>query len=357
MSATAEQIHNPAAPPVATPEPAAPAAPVAAVPDRRATLAAAFDKKEAPAAVASAPPPVAAPPVKAEAKPDATPRGPDGKFVPKSADAAPAPVTTPEPAPVQSKQWKLPKSWKHDIEPVFSKLASNPEFEPLLAEIERREADVEKGFAKYHEKAEFADTIQQAMQPFMATIQSLGVQPHVAVQHLLAADHMLRYGTPGEKARALQNLSQQYNIDLAGLQEVAAANPPPPPELVAVRSELQQLKAQQQRAAVEAVTREVQAFATGKEHFADVETDMAKLISSGVAADLDAAYDMACWARPDVREKMVAKQREQAQADTRAAEQKAQAAAVSVAGAPVASASGSPSPKDRRALIASLMDK
>lgn len=358
MSVPAEQIQpaNPAADPAPAPASApAPAAPA----DRRAALSAALDARSAPAESAPAKAPPGAAPGASAPKPAEQPRASDGKFAPKSeAPAAPAaPVTDAAPAEPAKPARKMPASWKRDLEPVFGKLAQNDEFAAVLDEIERRESDYHRGIEQYKGAAEFAREMQAAIRPFEATMASINMAPQQAVRELLALDHTLRYGSPGDRARVVQSIAQRYSIDLKALETEAAAHPPAPPALTAIEQKLAAIENAQRRTQVEAINREIAAFAQGKEFFDEVNDDMAALIQAGRAADLNTAYEMAVWARPETREKLLAKQRAEAQAEARKAEAAAQSAASSVAGAPSGASSAAASPKDRRALIASLMDR
>jgi hypothetical protein len=77
--------------------------------------------------------------------------------------------------------------------------------------------------------------------------------------------------------------------------------------------------------------------------FEDVKPEMAALLKEGRAADMQEAYDMACWARPDIRPLLLQAQQKQEQEVKRSKVQKARSAAVSVAGSPSgSSARGNP---------------
>lgn len=259
-------------------------------------------------------------------------------------------LETPEPP----KARKYPSSWKPDFEPLYRRVEGDPELSKLLDEIDRRESDYHKGHEPLRQKAALAEEFEQAIAPFQQTLQGLGVAPAQAVQALFAADHRLRYGSPQEKRTAFDQLAQMYGVNLS------EAAPASDPALDAVMREMQMLRAQQaqfyyqqQAASQQAVNSEIAEFAKGKDDFDAVREDMAALIQAGRAETLQDAYDMARWARPEIRQTLLEQQVKAAEEKRRkeAQEQatRAKAAAVQVRGAPVVG--GSPLPKDRRSQI------
>lgn len=309
--------------------------------DRRAALEAAFNAKETPAEPE-------------EAKPSRS-RDEQGRFAQEQREEA---------KPVEEKPArKYPSSWKPEAKPLFERIAGDPELQLIADEIERREADFHKGIESYKTKAQFADAMQQAVAPFEATIRAYGVSPDVAVQHLLAADHRLRYGAPHEKAALFQQLAHNYGIDLGNLPQPAQVDP----QYAALQTELQQLKAMQhqwmlsqQQAQTQSIMSDIERFAQGKSHFDAVYEDMAALLQAGRAESLDQAYEMAIWARPDIRSGLLEQQmKEQEEAKRKEAAQRAaaaKAAAVQVHGAPTGG-SVNPPTSDRRAQIAAAFDR
>jgi hypothetical protein len=76
-----------------------------------------------------------------------------------------------------------------------------------------------------------------------------------------------------------------------------------------VLSELTTLKqqlAQREQASVEA---ELKAFQSANPHFDAVREDMGRMIQAGIVNTLQDAYDRAIWARPDIRQRILADQR------------------------------------------------
>ena len=120
-----------------------------------------------------------------------------------------APIAEVKAEPLTEPLVQAPNTWKKDVAEKWSTLP--PE---VQSEISRREADFHKGIEQYKEKASLADEFNQALQPYMATLQSTGMRPSQAIQSLLQSDHVLRYGTPSQKSAAIKSLASYYNLDL-----------------------------------------------------------------------------------------------------------------------------------------------
>ena len=299
--------------------------------DLRASLEAAFEQGEEPAA---------------EVKPEGDkPRDEHGKFVAAEkageGDAKPdatAPVVTPPeitpPNVPAAPDRRAPSSWKPDAQAAFNALPPN-----IQDEVLRRETDYHKGIEGYKTHAQTAQAFERAVQPYMQTIQQLGVDAPTAVAQLLKADHTLRYADPATKVQFFSQLAQQYGIDLTQV-----ANPPAVDPQVAhlqqqvqrQQQEMQRLVSDQAQQQQTAVLSQIERFAAepNHPHFSEVRDEMALLLQSGKAQDLQSAYDTAVWMRGDIRQSLIEQQRAEAQkkATEQAQHQKAKAAAVSVKG-------------------------
>jgi len=318
-------------------QPGGEALPEAPEVDRRSAIAAALDKAET----------IEAP---AEATDD-RPRDEAGRFAPKE-----APVEAQEPSEPKP-QRKYPSSWKRELEPVYRRLEADPELAAVLDEVERREGDFHKGVEQYKSKAQFAEAMEKAISPYMATIQSMGASPDYAVQSLLAADHRLRYGTPTDKAQAMQQLAQFYGIDLGAVPQQAQTDPTIDAlqrELYQLRHQVQQQFQQHEQVSEAQILSDIDAFKADKPHFETVRKAMAAMIQAGEAANLQEAYDKAVWAHPEIRTSLIEQQRKADEAKRKEEAQRAAAAAksaaVQVRGAPTAGG-GNPSVTDRRAMV------
>lgn len=304
------------------------------VTDRRAALAAAFDR----------------------------PRDEQGRFASKEEKDWPEEVKDDQPAePVEEQP---PQITDEDLQKLGLRKEEFDHFRTPAAyeAAKRRLEEATKGYEKLQTDAQFGGSMRNALQPYMATIQSMGVEPTVAIQHLLAADHALRYGNPGQKRQLLNRLAQSYGVPLEGMEQGEERDPyisRLEQELHELRTQTQQLMTGMQTQSMSAVTSEIEAFAQSHEHFDAVREQMAALLDAGLAENLDEAYNKALRIHPEISAQIDAQQREEAEKKRREeATRKAQAAkqaAVSVRGAPVADRPA-PSPQDRRAQIAAAFD-
>jgi hypothetical protein len=265
-------------------------------------------------------------------------RDESGKFAKVEAKEPPQDAVIPD-VPVK----RAPSSWKKETQAEWEKLPAHVQDDVL-----RRESDFHKGIETYKQAAARAQAYDQVIAPYQQTLQKMGVAPEAAIGALFKADHILRNSAPHEKAQYFAQLAQEYGIQLDQVQ-----NPPQvDPAYQHVLNELQNLKASQQQdlytrqqAEQAQLNSQIASFAEGKEHFDAVREDMAALLQAGRAKDLDAAYDMAIWARPDLRSGLLQQQTRAAEEKARAEVQKAkaQSASVSVRGSsPVSGQTATP---------------
>jgi hypothetical protein len=224
-----------------------------------------------------------------------------------------------------------PQSWTAVAKAKWNEIPAE-----VRAEISKRESDVHRQFTRIDEERQFARQMQQTLAPFAETIRAEGGNVHEIIQNVLNTARALRTADPQVKGQMLLNVARQYGADLqAAAQQQAAV----PPHVVQMQSELHQLRnyvqqqqasqQQQQAAAQQAeqarVESEIETFRSDPKHphFDTVRGVMAALIQSGEAANLDTAYSMAVYARPDIRNSLLAEQTAQANAAV-AVQQKAQ---------------------------------
>lgn len=309
--------------------------------DLRSVLESAIDKVDAPAETA---------PVEATEEKPTRARDEAGRFTPaelaqqaadKAAEIAPA---------VEAK--RAPSSWKKDAAAEFDKLPAHVQDEVL-----RRETDFHKGIEGFKQHADLGRSMERALQPYMQTIQQLGLAPDQAVGALLKADAALRSPDPMHRAQYLAEMAQRYGIDLGTLAQVPQRDPYTfqlEQRLAQIQQQQEQFQQSQQEQQREALNSELQAFAATAEHFEAVKEDMAALLQAGRATDLKDAYDKAVYANPQTRQSLLEQQRAEAlkQAQTQALNARAKAASVSVKGSSPASGSGA-APTNLRAALES----
>lgn len=214
--------------------------------------------------------------------------------------------------------------------------------------ISDREAEVHKGFTRMDEERQFAKTMRETIAPYSAMIQAEGGDAPGAVKALLNTAYILRAGSPQQKVMALQSIATQYGITPEHVQQAQRMQGQPvDPRIANLEQQIQQLTQSRQQEEQQRVQQfqtqiqtEIAAFAAspGHEHYEQVKPHMAALLKAELAKDMQDAYDQAVWARPDLRQQVLAAQQQTAQqaqvtqAQARAAA--AKRAAGSVAGSP-----------------------
>lgn len=298
-------------------------------------------------------------PTEPAAAPAAQPRDEAGRYAAKTQEApdpAPRPDSSAEaaPPPPVASQDLPPRSLKGAIKERWGAL--DPD---VKAELWRRERDAINGINTYKARAEVGDRWTAVVQPYEAEIRQAGATPEQAVSELFKTHKMLMTADPQTKLQKFHQLARQYGVDLSQRPQPIDEN------YRSLQNEIQSLKSERQREleerqrAIEArLTSEIDAFAESHEHFEDVRGPMTALLQSGEAHDLETAYEMAVWARPDLRASMLEQQRAEADKKARdaAAAAKAKAASVSVKGSSPANASAGP-PKTIRAAIEAAMSQ
>lgn len=289
-----------------------------------------------------------------EAEPVKVERDEAGKY------AKPEPKEEPVEA-VEEPLWKRPPaSWKKDY---------HEDWKAAPARIQeyayQREEQMKAGYEPLRAKAEYADQMQQVVQPFMQTISGLGIDAPRAVKALLEADHALRYSTPEQKLQLFNRLAQQYGVNLGqmeGLPQQTLADPAVyalQNELNAVRGEVNTWKQQQEQAQNQTLLGEIGQFSQKAEHFEEARPAMIQLLQSGMATDLQDAYEKAIRLDPNLFDAVQLSRQADVDANKRAAANKAaksaRAAAVSVKSSTPGAATTTKA-QDRRSLLAEQFD-
>lgn len=336
-----------------------------ATPDRKALLLEQFNEVEAGN--------TAPPPEKTPAQPDRA-RDEAGKFVATGAkprlnalggnDAItaadilaepPAPVATPEPNP-----WdQAPPSWKKDKHALWQ--AMTPEQREYAFQ---REEQMRAGVEPLLPKAQLADQITKAAEPYMNTIRGLGLELPQAVSGLMKIDHDLRTLPYEQKVQLLVQTARGYGVDLTGQAQQAQQAFDPnfqmlQNELLAIKGQQAAFIQQQEAAQDAAALTEIQKFAKTVEHFEDVKPLMVQLLQSNVADGLQDAYDKAVRLTPEIFDQIQTAKQAATEAEKRAiadaAAKKAKAAAVS----PKSATPGTQKPtnaQDRRSMLREQLD-
>lgn len=257
----------------------------------------------APVASPSAPAPVAAEPATASSERARDAQGrfvetPEEKAAAKKAAATPAEIAPAAPVRVAPKP---PSSWKKDYHPQWEKL------DPSLADyILQREGEYAKGVSTYKSEWENAKPLMDALTPYQASIQAMGIKPAQFVSNLASAHESLSRGTPEAKLSMFMKLAQDYQVPVQqmfvrGQDGQVYFNPQVQPH------QAQQRQAQQAPDVAKLVRDEIAGvmsqqqivqFAEAKDaqgnplrpHFETVKRSMALLLEAGEAQDLEDAY-------------------------------------------------------------------
>ena len=290
--------------------------------------------------------------------------------VAKAAETTPVVTESAQTQQTQQTAIKPPDSWKPAAKAQWAALPAD-----IQAEIAQREAEVHKGFTKQDEHRNLGKTFEQVVNPYLPMIKAENSDPVKATAALLQSAYTLRAGTPDQKEQLLIGLMGQYQIDpnrvfqrLQGGQSQQQVDP----QVAALSQQVQTLQQrlaqgdyQSEQAQVAQINTTIESFASDPKntYFANVKPDMAALLREGRAKDMQEAYDMACWARPDIRQLLLQQQEQQRQAEAQARTQKARKAGSTITGSPsgsVAAASATSSGNladDLRAVYRDVMSR
>lgn len=199
--------------------------------------------------------------------------------------------------PVERQRPQRPSSWKKEYWDHWDKL------DPSLADyLLQRENEYKTGVSTYKSEADNARQLREAMAPFMPILQQSNLAPEQWIRDLGRVHYTLSTGSEQEKRDMLQQLARSFNVSLDGQPQAEIS-----PELAQLRAQVSQLtgnwnsfQKMQEQSQQEAAHREITSFQDGKEHFEAVREQMAGLLRSGFATDLQSAYDMACRLNDEV---------------------------------------------------------
>lgn len=241
------------------------------------------------------------------------PTGDDATAAPPAPAAAPDPAAavadTSAAAPAPAVDVAAPGSWTAEAKAKWNDVP--PDVRKYIAE---REDQMHRALTRNDEERNLGRTMSQTLQPFAETMRSIGVSPDRAVAGLLNVDSVLRSGSPEQKLEMVHEIMRSYQI-----QPEAVFNHQPTPvhpqvqalqqQMQAMQQQMQQGSQQQQEALNErAAQAEIEAFKANAPHLEAVRDHMSQLLTSGIAKDLQDAYEQAVWANPQTRQAMQAQQ-------------------------------------------------
>ena len=255
--------------------------------------------------------------------------------------------------------WKRPPtSWKKEYHEAWQ--SADPRFQQYAWQ---REEEMRRGIEPLKSKAAFADEINQVLDPYLPTIQQLGINPSKAIEGLLRADHTLRTSPPEVRRAYMMQLANAYGVDIGngqGMPKGQTQQSVDPNyymlqnELQNIRGEVTSWKQQQERAIDESILSEINVFADKAEHFEEVRPAMIQLLQSGVSETLEDAYNKAIRLDDQLFESIQGRRQAETDARKRASADKA-AKAAKAAAVSVRSSTPGTQPKakaqDRRSML------
>ena len=219
--------------------------------------------------------------------------------------------------------------------------------------VQTRELEISRKISETAEARKFADAVSQAVNPYMAMIQSEGGTPVAAIASLFQTAGALRTAPPQQKAQLVAQMVKQFGIDVGMLDQALVGQGPqmdPVEERINQRvnqaiapmqqhmQQMQQMQQQEVQAHQQAASQAVEQF-IGSQPYGDVvRADMADIMDyatkRGIPMTLDECYQRACGLHPQISKLMGQQQHHQQLSQHNQAAQAARGRAVSVSGAP-----------------------
>lgn len=272
----------------------------------------------------------------------AKPRQDDGKFAKektvKTKDVAVKPEVI---APVEP-EIPMPKSYGKTVENAWKDLPKE-----IKQELNKREAETHRELTKQDDERLTGKQLKEIVAPYMATISAEGGDPMYAIQNFFNISHILRTGTPEQKAKLLLDTARQFNVDIRQAQQnQPQVDPMVNQALQRVQMLERQLQEQQRTVKQQEegkLVELVNSFASDTAnypHFASVEAEMMALLQGNMFANeppaerLKKVYDYAVHANPQTRSTLIQTAAAQSLQEKRVAE-KAKADAARKAGSSV----------------------
>ena len=244
------------------------------------------------------------------------PRDESGKFVKSQPEADVQEIEALEAQEEEKPVVKArPSSWKKDYEEDWGRL------DPRIQDyIQQREADYAKGVSTYKNQWDNAQPILEAIRPFENVLQQNNLNPAQWIQNLGNAHQTLVFGSPEQKINMFQQLANEYGVNLGAVTGNTEYDPQfshLTQELNQLRNQWSQFQAQQEAMEQTQLVSEIDSFKADKPYFEEVRESMAGLLQSGMANDLQDAYDKAIRLNDDVFQKVHAEQAQKSEAAQR----------------------------------------
>lgn len=224
---------------------------------------------------------------------------------PKSPGTPPgieANTEAPAAAPILTRPEGCPSSWPKEMWGHWVKLNSDMPLSPQearqLAQFNaKRETQFATGVSTYKQIADTAKPLMDAIAPYQADLEQHGIKADEMVSRLLSAHKQLALGSPHQKLQLFSKLAQDYGIPIQALYDQQSqmqflAQPysppaPPTPQVPDIQKLIEQTIASRE---VEQTVSSMAADTQKYPFFNYVRADMAQLLETGEATDLNDAY-------------------------------------------------------------------
>lgn len=187
---------------------------------------------------------------------------------------------------------KAPTTWKAEAQAKYNELPKE-----VRAEIHRREEDMFRGIEQYKTAASFGTDIAKQLQPHREFLEKYQYTPQHLLHSVVEFERVMRGDSRDDKIGLLQKIAKTYGLISETDDQGNAVTPDPRYEALETKyknleTKLTETEQTRQR---EAVKQEWESFKADPKHamVSMVQGEMAQLISSKQAGDLDTAYAMA----------------------------------------------------------------
>ncbi len=228
----------------------------------------------------------------------------------------------PEPEPAVQ-PLSAPERWSAEWKAKFTTLPR--EAQQVLLD---RESEYDKGFTQKSQEAselkKRLEPIEQILAPRRQAWAMQGMDEGRAISQLLALSDFAAQ----KPQEFIAWFAQQRGITTPNASTPPEGTPPTP-EIAPVMTKVQNLEQQIQSWQQAETNRQIESFksAPGHEHFDEVRSEMGRLLSAGIASNMEEAYKKACVLSPAVSQKIEAERLAKFEADRKAEEAKRVAAA------------------------------
>ncbi|ULQ46948.1 hypothetical protein JN531_001370 [Flagellatimonas centrodinii] len=252
-------------------------------------------------------------------------------------------------APEDEPAIAAPATWSTESKEAFTQLPR--ELQKVVAEQEKsRDRHFHQRNNELSSVKQIAEQFEQAIGPYKDMIAAEGGTPITAVQNLLQTAASLRRDPQG----TIRQLATQFGVSLGGNGQQDQLYLQAMQRVSALENQIRQQELTKRQQQDSEISEGILSFqnevdASGQPlhpHFESVREEMAALLAAERAKTLQDAYEMAVWARPDIRTILL--QQQQAAASRQQSEKAAKAKAAS--GVRVKGADGLPAKGESKSM-------